>query len=77
MIKKEFERDILKAIYLKTWSCLTDLYEDYRAKKKKSRYAPLREEIYYELLKIAGLAEEDNKHCYKITEKGLKYIQLI
>jgi len=77
MVRKGFDEEILKAFQLKTWSCLIDLYEDYRAKKKKGRYAPLREEMYYELLKIAGLAEEDNKHCYKITEKGLRYIQLI
>ena len=75
-MRKEFEKDILKAIYLKTWSCLSDLYEDYKA-KKRSRYAPLREEMYYDLLEISGLAERDSSHCYKITEKGIEYMEKI
>jgi len=74
MMKKEFEKDVLKALQLKTWSCLTDIYEDHKS-KKKSRYVPLREEMYYDLLEIAGLAEKDSAHCYRITEKGMKYFQ--
>ena len=76
MMRKEFERDILKALQLKTWSCLSDLYEDYKA-KKRSRYAPLREEMYYDLLEISGLAEKDTAHCYRITKKGIRYIEEI
>jgi len=75
MLKKEFERDILKAVYLKTWSCLSDLYESHKSKKK--RYATLREEMYYDLLETAGLAEKDSAHCYVITKKGMEYVKEI
>jgi len=75
MMKKEFERDILKALQLKTWSCLSDLYEGHKSRKK--RYATLREEMYYDLLEISGLAERDSSHCYKITRKGIEYMEKI
>lgn len=70
----QFEKEMQKAINLKSYSCLLDLYESHN-RKEMYYYASIKDDIYFELLSIIGLAE-GNHNSYKITKKGIEYIKL-